>query len=270
MLNITDSNYFLPIVQALAGGDVMSTGTNKPQMIRGLCIQTGEKSDYIVKYLGAERMYPGACAKELLAVCIANQMGFYVPEPVQITVTREFVETLIGNPIYGIANKSIGFNYGSSYLGSFPTFLTGQSFNAKQWEQIPAIFAFDMFIQNADRNNAKPNMISDGEKIYLFDHEMAYGFANEIPNYKTPWIIRDNDMDWVSNHFFFPYLKARGENFDTFADTLEVLNKDFWHKIDIITPIDWKTDEYYKIIEGLQATLAHKGEFIDQIKTRLK
>ncbi len=271
MLKITEPGYFLPIVHALIGGEVMQSGTNKPQFIRGVCTQTGEKADYVVKYLGAERMYTGAFAKELLAVFIANQMGLNVPEPAKVLITKEFVETLTSNPlIHNIAGKSIGFNFGTSYIGSLRTLLKNDPMSPKQWEQLPSIFGFDMFIQNADRDNAKPNMVSDGEKIWLFDHEMAFGFASEFPFNKTPWIIRDSDMYWVSDHFFFPYLKGKDENFNTFAENLEVLNNEFWHKIDAIIPTDWQTEEFFRIKEGLIATLAHKGEFIDQIKNRLQ
>ncbi len=270
MIKITDPNYFLPTIQPVSAVEVMKSGANTPQLIIGICTQTGEKSDYVVKYLGAERMYVGACAKELIGVCIANQMGYNVPEPVQVLVSPQFIETLQGNSIFAIAAKSIGFNYGSSYIGSYPTFIKGQILNEKQLQQIPAIFAFDMFIQNADRNNIKPNMVSDGDKIYLFDHEMAFGFANEIPANKTPWIIRDTDMDWVANHFFYPYLIGRNKNFNTFTEKLDTLDSTFWQKLVDITPVDWKTDEFDKIVEGLNAILMNKNEFINQIIKRLK
>ena len=105
MIKITDPRYFLPTIQALSGSEVMATGANTPQLIRGVCIENGEKSNYVVKYLAAGRMYVGAYAKELMGVCIASQLGLNVPEPVMVHVTKEFIETLQGNPIFPLLQK---------------------------------------------------------------------------------------------------------------------------------------------------------------------
>ena len=113
-------------------------------------------------------------------------------------------------------------------------------------------------------------MITDGENIYLLDHEMAFGFVHEIPANKTPWVIRDSDMDWVATHFFYPYLVGSNQSFNTFTSNLDALDTNFWLKLEEITPLDWRTDEFYRILDGLKATMANKDEFINQIKRRVQ
>ncbi len=56
MLKITDTDYFLPTVEAINGIRLLSTGTTQPMLIRGICNKTYEKSDYVVKYYNAPRM----------------------------------------------------------------------------------------------------------------------------------------------------------------------------------------------------------------------
>ncbi len=270
MLKITNPDYFLPSIVALAGGKVFDTGANKPQVVRGVCEQTGEKSDYVVKYLGAERMYPQACARELIASCIANEMNFLVPEPAVINITDEFVESLRGNDAFGMASRSIGYNYGSKYMKAYQQFVTGQKFSEGLHQKAVDLFAFDLFISNSDRTHLKPNMNTDGENILIFDHELAFGFALEILPNPQPWLILDRHMEWIRNQYLFPILRGREQNFSNFVERLQVLNNDFWNKLQQIIPAAWMSEEFQKIKATLRTIIEHKEEFIQQIQARLQ
>ena len=271
MLKITNPDYFLPTITALVGGKIFTTGANHPHLVRGVCSQTGEKNDYVVKYLGAERMIPSACARELIAICIANEMDYVVPEPVVVNITNEFVETLRGNDAYSLASRSIGYNFGSQYVeGSFQQILKGQKLPEGLYSRVVDLFAFDLFISNADRNHDRPNMLTDGENILIFDHELAFGFTRDIRKNPHPWLILDHDMAWIRNQYLFPVLQGREHNFENFVKKLDLLNADFWSNLESIIPTAWMSDEYTKIRTTLGTIIEHKTEFVQQINTRLQ
>jgi hypothetical protein len=270
MLKITDPGYFLPQIRALSWGDVFMNGANTPQTIRGVCKKTGNKGDYVVKYRGAERMYPGACAKELIAACMANQMEFNVAEPAIIEISLEFVNSLIGNRLYKIASKSVGLNYGSTYIPNSSSFLNGNDYPDDSWLYLADIFAFDLLIANVDRNNVKRNLFYDGEKFILFDHELAYGFIHEIPANQQPWLIKEIHTKSISAHLFFKHLQGKNVTFVNFASKMSLLDTAFWNKLEEIIPDEWMTEEYSKIKFGILATIEHKDEFINELKKILQ
>lgn len=266
MIKITNDTYFLPTVEALYGIDELGSGTTKPMLIRGVCRTTHEKSDYVVKYRNAPRMSVEASCRELLASFIAKELEMNVAEPALINVSPEFVDSLRGKEGYKNANNSFGINYGSKFFGQgFFEFLQNQKLNEKQYGQAEQIFALDIFISNADRRKDKQNMLTDGEKIMIFDHELAFGFVMDIIKNPTPWLISDADKSWIKNHFFYPALKDNEQNFDTFVESFEVLDKNFWDKADILIPQEWKTKQVDDIKNNLTSLINNKSIFLQQL-----
>jgi hypothetical protein len=271
VIKITNDTYFLPTIEALQGIDELGSGTTKPMLIRGVCRKTHEKSDYVVKYRNAPRMSVEASCRELLASFIAKELEMNVAEPALINVSPEFVDSLRGMEGYKNANNSIGINYGSKFFGQgFFEFLQNQKLNEKQFEQAEQIFALDIFISNADRRKDKQNMLTDGEKIMIFDHELAFGFVMDIIKTPTPWLISDADKSWIKNHFFYPALKDNEHNFDTFVESFEVLDTNFWQKADLLIPQEWKTKQVDDIKNNLTSLIKNKSIFLQELNKVLK
>jgi hypothetical protein len=263
---ITNDTYFLPTIDALQGIEELGSGTTKPMLIRGVCTITHEKSDYVVKYRNAPRMSVEASYRELLASFIAKELEMNVAEPALINVSPEFADTLRGKEGYKNASNSIGINYGSKFFGQgFFEFLQNQKLNEKQYAQAEQIFALDIFISNADRRKEKQNMLTDGEKIMIFDHELAFGFVMDIIKNATPWLISDADKTWIKNHFFYPILKHNEHNFEAFVQSFEVLDKNFWDKADVLIPQEWKTKQVDEIKNNLRALINNKLIFLQEL-----
>lgn len=266
MIKITDDTYFLPTIEALHSIDEFESGTTKPMLIRGVCRTTHEKSDYVVKYHNAPRMSVESSCRELIASFIAKELDLNVAEPVLINVSSEFADSLRGKDGYKNAHNSIGLNYGSKFFGQgFLEFLQNQKLNEKQFVQAEQIFALDIFISNADRRRDKQNMLTDGEKIMIFDHELAFGFVMDIIKNPTPWLISDADKSWIKNHFFYTTLKGNEPSFDTFVESFEVLDKKFWDKTDILIPQKWKTKQIDDIKNNLTSLINNKSIFLQEL-----
>jgi hypothetical protein len=266
VIKITNDTYFLPTIEALLGINELGSGTTKPMLIRGVCRTTQEKSDYVVKYRNAPRMSVESSCRELLASFIAMELDMNVAEPALINVSEEFVDSLRGMEGYKHANNSIGINYGSKFFGQgFLELLQNQKLNEKQFGQSEQIFALDILISNTDRRKDKQNMLTDGEKIMIFDHELAFGFVMDIIKNPTPWLISDSDRSWIKNHFFYPTLKENEHNFDTFVESFEVLDKNFWNQTNVYIPDAWKTIQVNEIKDNLTALINNKTIFLHQL-----
>ncbi len=72
---ITDPTYRLPRLTALRFEKTLENGANKPGLLTARDLETRQSFDCVVKFRGAERMSPEACARELLAAFIAKQLG---------------------------------------------------------------------------------------------------------------------------------------------------------------------------------------------------
>lgn len=262
MAKITDEHYYLQRVEALSGSLLLLTGTTQPMLIRGVCTQTGEKSDYVVKYRRSPRMSVESSCFELIASFIAKQLELNIPEPALINVSQEFVDTLQGKEGYKFAANSLGINFGSTYLGGgLWEILQNQKLTESQYDQAIKIFAFDILISNADRNTIKQNLLTDGDKIFLFDHEMAFGFVRDIVKPTDPWLIREPDLTWIKNHFFYSALKGNEPNFDNFVESFGVINDNFWDKVFELIPDEWASDQLFEIRKYLSALVGNRNIF---------
>ncbi len=266
MEKITDPAYFLPWIHALQGFRVFTSGATKPQAIRGVCSTTGNKEDYIVKYIGAQRMSPESSCRELLASFIGAQLDLYVPDPAIIIVTQKFVDTLRGNDGFRNAQNSIGNNFGCKLINDLQPLIKGLKFTDHQCKEAEKIFAFDAFISNPDRNNEKHNMLTDGEKILIFDHELAFAFVFDIISNPTPWILADSDKTWLKQHYFYPVLKNNEPNLEEFVERFVRLDSEFWKKALTLIPQAWITPQTFKIRTTLEALIVHKTIFLDNLK----
>jgi hypothetical protein len=265
MIMITEPDYKIPIIEALTPHRFFESGANKPLLITGVD-SDGKKGDYVVKFKGAGRMSNEACMRELLASFIASQMGIRIVSPVIVNISKHFIDLLIGNEAWEYANKSLDFNYGSDYLEKYMTMLPTQDLNNNQLRYAQTIFAFDLIIQNPDRTNEKPNMITDGTEIVIYDHELAFSFVMDIfPNLK-PWEIRQSDLGWINRHCLLPKIKGKEFDFPGFSERFDNLDKDFWDIARNLIPEEWYSDQFQRIKQHFSAICNNKDAFILELK----
>lgn len=271
MLKITDTNYILPEIHALRASHVLESGTTEPMLIHGVNSKTGERGQYVVKYINNPRMSMKSSCFELWGAWIGNEIGINVAEPVIINISDEFTSTLIGRKGYNNALKSIGLNFGTSYNSGMMELVNGKFFLEKNLiEQAENIFAFDMFISNADRGAGKPNVLSNGDKFMIYDHELAFSFIALMPFFRnrTPWLIGETEREMYEKHHFFPYLKNRRVDFPNFVLQLSNIDENFWDSIEELTPNEWFINcknEFEDIKNYLNEIISHKEMFSEEL-----
>jgi hypothetical protein len=266
MKKITDSDYRLPEIYALRFNENFSQSANKPVLLSGIDKHSQEKGDFVVKFKNTGRMSTDASMRELLAGFIAMQMGIPVVEPVIIEITPAFVNLLIGNEAWVAPDKSLGHNYGSIYIREHTTLLLNKGLNNRQLPLAQDIFAFDMFIQNPDRTNNKPNLLTEGNDMIILDHEIAFGFIFASFITANIWAMKDNDKAWIRDHCLFPHIKGKEFNFEGFSAKLGNLTETFWDKAARLVPAEWFSDQFETIKNILSRICADRKHFILELK----
>lgn len=274
MLKITEEDYTLPQVQALLGEKVLSTGSTEPMLIRGVDMISGTRRQYVVKFMGSPRMNHISSCHELLGSWIGMQLDLNMAEPAIIHIGEDFVRTMQGRNGYQNARNSIGMNYGCVYYEGYAELVSGKALLSNQLlDQAQDVFAFDMFISNADRGAGKPNVLSNGENFLLYDHELAFSFIMllSFARNKTPWILGDSERELIEKHHFYPYFKLSTIDFNEFTNRFLALDDYFWTRVREFIPTPWFGKHIDEIRDYLDAIINHKETFAEELaKTLLR
>ncbi|MCX2495171.1 hypothetical protein OQX63_16900 [Pedobacter sp. PF22-3] len=268
-MKITSQSYYLPDVLAVEAHHELPNSANKPLIITGIDKKSGTKNDYIVKLNGAERMHKEGRLREILAAFIALELELDVVEPVVVDITDDFVRAQLGQDFYLKTSKSLGFNVGSKYIAKFITLENDVSLTRQQEEAAQYVFAFDLLIQNNDRNRLKPNMITDGNQLIMLDHELAFGFHLVLSFLRNPkpWTFPDVDMVWVNQHCLIKRLKNKHSQLDDFGKKMINLNDAFWVRCRELIPAEWMDEEIFISVKNhVDLINVNREEFISNIK----
>ncbi len=270
MPRITDPAYRLPRLTAQLYRDTFTHGANLPGLVVARDPQTRKPTECVVKFRGAERMSPEACCRELLAAFIAKEWGIRVVEPVLVEVIPEFVESQRGKPQYQMLLQSGGLNYGSVYVPGYDTIPVHQPLNEAEVPQAQQIVAFDLFVQNPDRRVEKPNLMSNGRELVIYDHELAFGFVHDIFKNPRPYELREGDQQWINSLFLVPKIRQSPFPEAAIGQALSRLGTNFWDTAFELIPPDWQTEQLPVIREYLTQITRNIPQFLQSVKTRIQ
>lgn len=266
MSKITDVGYRLPEIFAQRLEHELQKSANQPLLISGVDKATVEKGSFVVKLKAAARMSPDASMRELLASFLAMEMGIPVVEPAIIEITPEFVELLKASPSWTVGNKSLGYNYGSKYIRDYSVLLVNKRLTEQQLPLAQDALAFDIFIQNSDRTNLKPNMLTNGRNLVILDHEIAFGFIFAPFLTANIWEMQEQHKNWISQHCLLPLVKGEDFDYEAFDSKFDTLSDAFWQKAWELIPEEWRTDQFDSIKKTLTGIIANREQFILELK----
>jgi hypothetical protein len=273
MQKITSTNFKPCEVIPLQWVRTLSEGANKPMLIRGIDQNRQQTGDFVLKYRNAERMNETTCRRELLAAWMAIEMDIAVPEPVIIEVDSNFVATVPRELQPIMTSKALGLNIGSRYISGNATFQPAPTLPPELHQTAARIFAFDLMLQNADRRDEKPNSFLAEGKIYVYDHELSFGFLSMLPMFanQTPWVMNETDVSSAKNHLFYPALsQISSVNWEAALSTLSHLNPVFWQRAAELMPNEWvDAQEMTRIQAHIDAIQQYSSVFISEICNKL-
>lgn len=272
-MKITTPNYQIPEIIPLQWVRTLTSGANQPIVIRGIEINGTRSGEYVLKYRGAERMDDTTCRRELLAAWMATEIDIHTPEPVLIHVDAHFAQNVPIGIKAIMETHSLGLNFGNHFIEGKTVIPPNGAVPSELLQTIARIFLFDLLIQNGDRRPEKPNsFVADG-KVYIIDHELAFGFLSMLPMFANPkpWFLNDTDILAAQSHLFYPLLrKSRGINWEAASSTLLQLTPQFWQRANGLFPEVWhNTDETDRIRHHIEGIQQHLTIFLSEICNKI-
>ena len=149
-------------------------------------------------------------AKEVVAACVAAQLGLPVPVPFLVELTLKPAVAPRHGEIERRIEASSKVAFGSTMVpGPYSLWHRGFKITDDMLPAALAAFVFDGAIGNPDRRVGNPNCLTAGRKLWLIDHELAfsqYVIGNQPPSWKL------GGLQWLGeqgHHIFTEALRRR-------------------------------------------------------------
>ena len=219
----------LPIYKAISfQGIIEKGGRTKPWVV--LVDVNGTPVPYVVKLFKKEEIDEGEkVVNEVMGNAIAREFDLPVPKAALIEMDEYFVSSIFNYEALEILeNRDKRIKFGCELLEGYYQYVP-QSTEASQLREIidvDTVFGFDNLIRNRDRGAMKPNLLINGECVYLIDHELAF----QLNDKTIEEVLRLNwDDKFYLYHIFYKVLKNSIElkkktYFETFDEYLKLLN----------------------------------------------
>lgn len=251
-------------------GIELGDSANKPVVLTCVETVTGTRADYVVKLMDGERMTSAdSHMRETIAAFMAMEMEVPTALPAVVSIGPQLVQSSAGQWVHGRLARSVGHNFGSGLLSESPEFTAAMDLNAYQKQDAALVLSFDVLLKHFDRRAAKPNLLSDGTRLYVIDHELAFGFVFDLFPSATPWVLTEADIKLLPNHLLYTKVKGLAFDVDDHVERLERLDDAFWDKVWEELPPAWRHDQYQRIRTHLAAVRGNARAFYEQLSHHL-
>jgi hypothetical protein len=219
----------------------MTEGATEPALFD--CeTKDGDIQAYVVKFHG---QLQSRVVCELIAALLGHYFGIPIPPVAVVDIDPRLVPYILDNTVRERLTRDPGPHFGSQFkTGGYDPLPRGFLLTYDQVPQAFDIFLFDLLIQNPDRSLVigKPNILYDGERFLVYDHEKAFSFIYDVGPSPLPWELRN--LDFPRNHIFYAQLFRYSRNhelpFETFMNRLESLQDTFLNDMVDAIPSSWQ------------------------------
>ena len=203
----------------------------------------GEYVELVGKFSGGCERGVTNLAVEAVCAALAADLGLPIPEPFIVEVERDFITHIPDADVKTILQRSCRLGFGSKHLppGYFTWALHSELHESSRPAAL-AIYVFDCLIQNIDRMPKRPNCLTNGQSIGIFDHEIALNTSGVVL-WKPPW--ESGGLDDFANpdkHIFFSNLKSysgRYAELTNIEERWESIPADRFQSYESAIPSDW-------------------------------
>lgn len=230
-------------VTAIRFDKAVGSGRTKPAILT--CEhEDGSEVELIAKFAAGCDMRERSLIAEALAALLAADLDLPVPEPFLVRVESDFAASVIDPTLRGLAEKSIGWNFGSKKLpGGFSTISTDRVLSNALFPVAAEILAFDVFIANPDRSVANPNCLTNGRALAIFDHELAF-LTEGIIGWKPPWepggIALPKGLPPRNRHVFLEEIRGAEPDFTRLSGAFDLLTPERLKAYRDALPAEWQ------------------------------
>ncbi|MBN8991627.1 MAG: hypothetical protein J0H42_25595 [Rhizobiales bacterium] len=188
-------------------------GKTEPLMV--LCErQDGSEVELVAKFSGACEEKEVNLAREVIAACLAGDLGLPVAEPMIVASSPQWISSIPDPAVRAKVAASCPVAFGSKlWTGQFSVWNSGTQITESMLQTAAAIFTFDAIIQNFDRRDENPNCLINGERMLIFDHEQAF-MHGLVLFWTPPWTLGGlQNFEVPARHIFRPNLFGRAIDF---------------------------------------------------------
>ena len=226
-------------VKATRFDRAMTKGRTMPLLLAAE-FSDGRSVELIGKFSHGGQIGAIGLAREAISAMLAADLGLPVPNPLLVTISDAFIET-VPNPDAGsLLRQSLRVGFGSSRLpNGYSVWPDGNGVPKRMLAQAAEIFAFDALIQNADRHPQNPNMQVKGEQVAIYDHELAFIWEGVL-FWKPPWEAGGLDnIAQPDRHVFFTAIKRQVFDFSRLIGAWEAISDDRLAQYHAALPAEW-------------------------------
>lgn len=222
--------------------------------------------EYVVKLkAGIERGERGLLA-ELVAARLAQHFQIAMPEPAIIQLEPDAAEVFAqAAPRYPERfRESVGPNFGTKVVTGFGIWPVDNPVPDVMLDQAASVFAFDALIDNPDRRFNNPNLFVKGDRLLVFDHELAFSFLLAIGLPTQPWTLEG--QSYLQQHALYRGIRGRRPNWAQFSARLKDLADGMIAGIDSDVPPQWRGGDIERIGARLRVMRDHADTFMEAIR----
>lgn len=154
-------------------------------------------------------------AREIVAACLARDLGLPVPVPYLVDIPPELAQVVIDEETAQQLRESSNTAFGSAKVDNqFSNWSLGSRISETMLPAALGTLLFDAVIENVDRRIRNPNCLVAGNRIRIIDHELAFPLSTTIIGWRPPW--HSGSLAWLDQpdgHIFCQGLKKRHLDF---------------------------------------------------------
>lgn len=182
-------------------------------------------------------------AREVIAVCLAADLGLPVPKPYLVEIPSTLADSVSDAGLAQSLKTSSNVGFGSSRAGNqYNDWMTGSRITQSMLPTAMSVFVFDAIIENVDRRTANPNCLISGEQIRLIDHELAFPDNAIIIGWAPPWV--SGGLEWINDpekHIFYKHLKSSDLDFSVLLGLWSAISDARLRQYRDAIPPEWST-----------------------------
>ena len=216
-----------------------TSGRNKPAFL--VCdTKHGDSVEVVAKFSHPCDEGVTNLAREVIAACLAGDLGLPVPQPFLLDIRPEWVASITNEAAKSAIQSSVPVAFGSKVAGpQFSVWNSGSNLRSGMIPIALGVFAFDAIIQNPDRRADNPNCLIRGDALRIFDHELA--FSHEfVLRWTPPWVLGGLQVfEKPGFHIFRRQLRKEALDFEGLKEAWEQITDSRLKQYKAEIPVEW-------------------------------
>lgn len=227
-------------------------GKTKPAVV--ICENDdGNTIETLAKFSAGPERGTASLAVELVAACLAGDLGLPIPEPYLVECSPDWITTVPAD-FRGHVQASCNVAFGSKLItGQLAAWNRDTPISDPMVSTAAAVFAFDAWIDNIDRRDGNPNCIVRGDEIRIFDHDLAFP-PGPILGKQPPWVIGSlRHLEEPGKHIFWSGLRGRVVDYAAIRDRWSALSDARLSEYGLCLPAEWAPSR--GVVDAAQASI---------------